>query len=823
MNTVTPHHVVWKVRLVQADRGYVEAAWQFQRPVSQIAQLKNQVVTAVVKQTTGAPPKQALTNRSFTAVMAFSKSLEATRHGNRDKRELEAALRQNPEDVDVLLALTRIERAQRQYSQAKSYAERAQRLQPNRAAPWAELGRIAKAEGRTDDAVQLLEKARRLDATQPQVHMALADLHERAGNKVEASNAYREAGTRYGTAGDIETAVQAFDKAKKLTPRDAGILLQEGELYALAGQAEKAQNAYAAAKELTPNNAQVYQKLGELAQQVGEHNKAQVNFEKAVNLQPQHGQANLKLGDIYLKDGRPNEAIPHLQQAHKSLPQHVGAGKALGRAYTATEQHAQAQTTYEQLLDIAPEDPEVYTAYGDTFVEQGDYMQAQLQYKKAIAFDPDSSLAYKGLGITYKALGREDEATQAFTQAQKLHPHVPLPRDANVVHAGIVNFVESFPIVEHQDGSAKMAVVNMDYLVAKERFFRYYLNKAKRMFRSRRADVSYVGGELERSLAQIYTLIDPDQIEHVLASSTYRQMTSQDITNRDYLKELSTSLKADALLFYRIVDQDISESHVRFNVSAILFDQKRGSMWMNEAGIYYPRDVATYWNRPLFFSLGALALALLIYGVIYWLKGFGNLRVTIEQNKRKEVAYFTILLSKNSDKDLSRVKKKLNKRIKKSRNKKNAYDLQVNHSTYCQSMVIREAQFKSVHAGSYYVYLYGVLTDGTGEQIGNYQMVQEVEIMPKCFQKMVFDLRRHTRRMDFFVFSGSNVAVGAEIILNNQGQSRYIKDDSGASFDLGVGQHAFTIEYENAFYKEEVDIPDLQKNYSFTFDLPADT
>ncbi len=537
--------VVWKARLVQADRGYVEAAWQFQHHVSKLAQLKNQVVEAVVQQMLENPPNLALPGGNFPAVMAFSRGLEAAHERDhaqalkhledarqrddqlaytnthleriraqanaeavtpraqglfslaegRDKRakkHLQEALRQNPDDVDVLLGLARIEQANGRYGQAQSYAEQAQRLQPEQPAAWVALGHIAKAQGRSNDARQLFEKARQLDSTQPEVHMELAQLYEEAGNEAEASKAYRQAGSRYRNTLHIDEAIQALDKAKTLTPRDAGIRLQEGEFHALAGRVDQAYNAYAAAKTLTPHNAKVYQKLGELAQQTGERNKAFVNLEKVINLLPQHGQANLKLGDIYLKDGRPNKAIPYLQQAQQSLPNHLGAGKALGRAYAAAGQHQQAQQTYQGLLSIAPEDPEVYTAYGDMLAQQGDFAQAQLQYKKAIAFDPDSSLAYKGLGVTYKALGHETKANQAFTQAQKLHPDVALPKDADVIHAGMVNFIESFPIVHHQDGMAKMALITTERFMAKEHRLRYLFNQARRFFQLRQADSQYV-------------------------------------------------------------------------------------------------------------------------------------------------------------------------------------------------------------------------------------------------------------------------------------------------------------------------------------------
>lgn len=190
--------MVWKARLVQSDRGYVEAAWRYQQHVSQISQLKNQVVTAVVQQTVGAPPVETPPASNLPAVMAFSKDVEAADHvraqaaseadtprtkgfasllkgqDKQARKHFKAALRQNPEDADVLMAMTRIDRSQGRYRQAKSYAEQAQRLQPERAAPWAALGQIAKAEGRAGDAQQSLEKARQLDAAQPRSTWRLA-------------------------------------------------------------------------------------------------------------------------------------------------------------------------------------------------------------------------------------------------------------------------------------------------------------------------------------------------------------------------------------------------------------------------------------------------------------------------------------------------------------------------------------------------------------------------------------------------------------------------------------------------------------------------
>jgi len=62
---------------------------------------------------------------------------------------------------------------------------------------------------------------------------------------------------------------------------------------------------------------------------------------------------------------------------------------------------------------------------GDTYREAGQHDEAVEAYQTCIAVAPDHDQAWHGLGQSYLALGRNDEAREAFG-----HAGVPFPLDA---------------------------------------------------------------------------------------------------------------------------------------------------------------------------------------------------------------------------------------------------------------------------------------------------------------------------------------------------------------------------------------------------------
>jgi len=83
------------------------------------------------------------------------------------------------------------------------------------------------------------------------------------------------------------------------------------------------------------------------------------------------------------------------------------------------------------------------------------------------------------------------------------------------------------------------------------------------------------------------------------------------------------------------------------------------------------------------------------------MKGSGDIHAVIEKDPKSH-ALFSLTLSKNADKNFTRIKNRLDKAKKFNRKAKFG-------SKYEKFMVIKDAGFENIHAGDYYLYLYGIM------------------------------------------------------------------------------------------------------------------
>jgi len=99
-------------------------------------------------------------------------------------------------------------------------------------------------------------------------------------------------------------------------------------------------------------------------------------------------------------------------------------------------------------------------------------------------------------------------------------------------------------------------------------------------------------------------------------------------------------------------------------------------------------------------------------------------------------------------------------------------------------------------------------------------LTQQVTIQKQRKREISFDLRRTTRRVEIQVFAEGNSAIGAEVSIKGQGESKYIKDENGVSFHLSTGIYTVLVQHHEDLFTEEINIPNLNKNYHFNIDLP---
>ena len=216
--------------------------------------------------------------------------------------------------------------------------------------------------------------------------------------------------------------------------------------------------------------------------------------------------------------------------------------------------------------------------------------------------------------------------------------------------------------------------------------------------------------------------------------------------------------------------------------------------------------------------VGLILLILFLKG--YFLVKSGELMVVIDQESGDEdvETFFCIKVSKKSNEDLTKIKNRLKSEIE--RKKKYSRRAKIG-SKYEKSMVARTALFKWLPSRKYHVYLYGIIMSRFGkDQIGNYQMSQQVVVNMGRRTDMTFDLAPKTSYVEFFVYDGSSIAYMAEVYVKEKGVGKYQKDrDQGVFFYMEPGEYTILVRYGEREIIEKIHVPEKNDNYMFTFNM----
>lgn len=146
------------------------------------------------------------------------------------------------------------------------------------------------------------------------------------------------------------------------------------------------------------------------------------------------------LGDSYLQLGKPQEAIEPLTQAVNWSQTDADAMYKLGMAYSALQDYPKAVNMFSAATAFVPDFLEAYDAMAIAFdaagkPDYGDYARGMSAYskkdyktavellQKSAQAQPGYAPTFAGLGMAYEALGRLQEALDAYQTGVQLDPN----------------------------------------------------------------------------------------------------------------------------------------------------------------------------------------------------------------------------------------------------------------------------------------------------------------------------------------------------------------------------------------------------------------
>lgn len=243
-------------------------------------------------------------------------------------------------------------------------------------------------------------------------------------------------GHQFARAGWHETAYELLNAALKIRPDEQHPAYREDLLYhaacqlAALGRTDEAIDAFNAALELNPRDARAHNDLALQLERAGRDDEARTHYGFALEHVPDFALAHSNLAAFYERTGDREKALEHYELAAKNAPDSGDFAYNLGRILAEDGETAAAEIQYRRAISLSPEDPRPRNNLGLLLEARGAYSEAAELYQEALRLDPGFSLARANLAALLARAGHLEEAEKLCRDALEKTPDEPVTLNA---------------------------------------------------------------------------------------------------------------------------------------------------------------------------------------------------------------------------------------------------------------------------------------------------------------------------------------------------------------------------------------------------------
>jgi tetratricopeptide (TPR) repeat protein/predicted Ser/Thr protein kinase len=288
---------------------------------------------------------------------------------------------------------------------AETYSRRAVELNDQLPAVHTILGRIHRATKERELALQEFQQALKLDPRNPGALRGLAAVYDSMGRQSEAERLYQQ--------------------ATVLSPDSWGGFNEFGAFYLHHRENERAAQQFRRAVELTPDNALAHGNLGLALDQLGKAQEAESELKKSIELQPTYPALTM-LGRLYYRQRRWSDAAAMVEQALQLNRSDYRVWANLAASYEWLDQPAKAAAAYaeelarlETVAKLTPEDAEMLSHLGVLYARQHLRDRAIPRIESALARAPDRTEVLGNAADAYEYLGDRTRALALVKKAME--------------------------------------------------------------------------------------------------------------------------------------------------------------------------------------------------------------------------------------------------------------------------------------------------------------------------------------------------------------------------------------------------------------------
>jgi tetratricopeptide (TPR) repeat protein len=212
-------------------------------------------------------------------------------------------------------------------------------------------------------------------------------------------------------SGDIPGAVESYEAALRLDPRDVETAIHLGNLYVGLKRYPDAETKFRAALELEPKSPQAL--LG-LAQTLDAQKKpeAAAAYRDYLAVQPNTPGAESRAIHLLIEQKQYDAALAELDRADAGKPPTLDSLRSRADIQIAQKKWDDSIVTLRKAIALTPNDAELHGGLGRVYLQKRDFASAEKELKSALQLDKNNLVYWKDLRTTYY-LGGNFPATLA--------------------------------------------------------------------------------------------------------------------------------------------------------------------------------------------------------------------------------------------------------------------------------------------------------------------------------------------------------------------------------------------------------------------------
>lgn len=224
-----------------------------------------------------------------------------------------------------------------------------------------------------------------------------------------------------------DQAIEAYQRAAALTPKDPEPHLSAGALLEKANRFADAEQEYKQGLAIDPGSSEALIGLANIYTRGNRFLDAEQILGKIVALHPENIQARLELGRVLVRLGKNDEAMASVQAAIKLDPGNPKIQRELADLYMSTKKYDQAEAAYRSLLNgKAPDLADLHHLIGVALLKQRKFPEAEQEFLIAVKLKPDTGEAYGDLAVAAVENKDYQLAIKAADARAKFLPEIPI-------------------------------------------------------------------------------------------------------------------------------------------------------------------------------------------------------------------------------------------------------------------------------------------------------------------------------------------------------------------------------------------------------------